>query len=52
MRADYSNEGNIMIMITLGVAALLTPLAFWLAAPRRVPAPVKARSKKSLLYRV
>ena len=34
-------------MITLGAAALLTPVAFWLAAPRRVEVPVKARAKRN-----
>ena len=40
-------RGNIVIMITLGAAALLTPIAFWLAAPRRVPVPVKAKAKSN-----
>jgi len=31
-----------MMFNILIVASLLSPLAFWLAAPRRVPAPVKA----------
>ena len=35
-------------MITLGAAALFTPVAFWLAAPRRVPAPVKAKANRKL----
>jgi len=34
-----------MIANILIVAALVSPLAFWMAAPRRVPVPVKVRAK-------
>ncbi|MGJ0505904.1 MAG: hypothetical protein ACR652_01970 [Methylocystis sp.] len=34
-----------MIANILIVASLVSPLAFWLAAPRRVAVPVKARGR-------
>ena len=38
-----------MTALTLGFAALLTPLAFWLAAPRKVKVPARVNVRRNRL---